>query len=381
MDNWLSQLIEQASIRRKSKALLLDSYAPIFIYGTGTFAQDVHRILVDNGLPVYGFLDHMEREYPTLNGISIYTPEKAARLKGNTSQAVIVLGIHNYQANLPKIIERLSGLGFRKILSAVDLYDFFGQTLGVRYWLTSRDYYFSLQPILQELDTLWADNTSKALFRSVMEFRLTGDSAKLPSPDLINPYHPKDLPSWKTPLRFVDCGAFEGDTLSDFIENRIKIEATVAFEPDLKNFIKLTRFVASHEQHLPDATLFPCGVYSSTKQLTFETGQGMASNISSRGTAVIQCVALDDAILTFAPNLIKMDIEGAEYDALLGARQIISTYTPGLAISLYHRPEHLWQLPMLVESLAPSKYKFYMCSHALNDFELVLYAIPWKQKR
>jgi len=77
--------------------------------------------------------------------------------------------------------------------------------------------------------------------------------------------------------------------------------------------------------------------------------------------------------------LTKTDIEGAEYDALLGARHIIETNTPGLAISLYHhhRPEHLWQLPILVEGIAPGKYKFYMQSHAMNDFDLVLYAVPY----
>jgi hypothetical protein len=145
--------------------------------------------------------------------------------------------------------------------------------------------------------------------------------------------------------------------------------------------VKLSRFVSSHKRELPEVNLFPCGVYSSTVQLAFETGQGMASNISNRGTTFIQCVALDDAIPTLAPNLIKMDIEGAEYNALLGARLIISTHTPGLAVSLYHRPEHLWQLPMLVESIAPGKYKFYTRSHAMNDFELVLYAIPAEQEK
>jgi hypothetical protein len=109
--------------------------------------------------------------------------------------------------------------------------------------------------------------------------------------------------------------------------------------------------------------------------MTFETNLGSASNISSTGKSIIQCVALDDAVPTFAPNLIKMDIEGAEHSALLGARKLIVANTPGIAASLYHRPEHLWQLPILVNSIAPGKYNFYMRSHAMNDFELVLYCV------
>src|SRR3970040_942599 len=102
----------------------------------------------------------------------------------------------------------------------------------------------------------------------------------------------------------------------------------------------------------------------------------MASNISRTGKMVIQCVSLDKAIPTFAPTLIKMDIEGAEYDALLGARRLIKEHTPSLALSLYHRPEHLWQLPILAHRLSNGMYHFYMRAHAQNDFELVLYAIP-----
>lgn len=380
MTTWLSPLIEKAAKQKIVRAPWLDGFSPIFIYGTGTFAKDVHRVLVDNGLPVIGFIDHMRREDSFLHGMQIYAPEKAAETTGTPGKAIVVLGIHNYQAEVAEIISRLANAGFKKILNSVELYDFFGCELGVRYWLTSRDYYFSLQTVLEEMHSLWADDASSSLFRAVMEFRLTGDTSKLPMPDLANPYHPTDVPSWKTPLRFVDCGAFDGNTLSDFLKNKKAIQAVAAFEPDLLNYVKLSRFVSSHKKELPEVNLFPCGVHSSTAQLNFETGQGMASNISNKGTTVIQCVALDDAIPTLAPNLIKMDIEGAEYNAILGARQIISSHTPGLAVSLYHRPEHLWQLPMLVESIAPGKYNFYMRSHAMNDFELVLYAIPVEQK-
>jgi FkbM family methyltransferase len=379
MDNILENLIERASEQMDANMGLFDGYSPVFIYGAGTFAQDVHRVLVDNGLPVAGFIDHVEREIPFLNGMPIYLPEQAALVK-EAGKAVVVLGLHNYQADVQKIISRLKKAGFSRIYSSIDLYDFFATELGVRYWLVNRDYYFSLLPVLHEMIDLLADSKSKSLFYSIMEFRLTGDVSKLPEPDLVNPYHPADLPAWKTPLRFVDCGAFDGDTLKDFIKNDISFQSVAAFEPDLMNYSKLSRFVSQNKKTLREADLFPCGVYSSTRQLSFETGQGMASNISGKGATIIQCVALDDAIPTFVPNLIKMDIEGAEYDALLGARQLISEHTPGIAASLYHRPEHLWQLPMLVESIAPGKYNFHMRSHAMNDFELVLYALPkeWK---
>lgn len=71
-----------------------------------------------------------------------------------------------------------------------------------------------------------------------------------------------------------------------------------------------------------------------------------------------------------------MDIEGAECDALSGARRIITADLPGLALSIYHRPEHLWQIPLLVEDIAPGKYDFYIRSHAMSTFDTVLYCVP-----
>lgn len=372
MTVWLEQLLTATRERPRPQAPWLQGFSPIFIYGTGTMAQDIQRVLTDNGLPVYGFIDHFERPTPFLNGFPIFKPEQAPFAN---QPRVAVLGLHNYQANLPQIVQRLQASGFERIVSTIELYDYFAAELGVRYWLTARDFYLPLAPVLEACLALWADEASRDLFRAVLEYRLSGDPTRLPAPDLVNPYHPMDLPAWKTPLRLVDCGAFDGDTLADFIRNQVSIQAVAAFEPDLTNFGKLSRFLAQTRQ-IPEAYLWPCGVYSANTQLTFETGQGMGSSISKTGTTIIQCVALDDVLPNFAPNLIKMDIEGAEYAALLGARQLIAAHLPGLAVSLYHRPEHLWQLPLLVESIAPGKYRLFMRSHALNDFELVLYALP-----
>jgi len=374
---WLQSLFDQTIAQKIENVPWINHYTPVLIYGTGTFAQDIYHTLVDHGLPVLGFLDHIEREKNSLNGIPIYKPDAARTI--NRNKTVVVLGIHNYQADIPQIIQRLNNTGFQKIVSSVELYDYFGSALGVRYWLTSRSFYLPLRSILEEAYSLWSDEASKSLFQSIIKFRLTGDASKLPVPDL-TPYHPVDLPLWQTPLRFIDCGAYDGDTLADFIKSNIPFQSVAAFEPDLKNCMRLTDFANSQKEKFPNIFIYPCGVYSSTTQLSFETGREMASAISGKGTTMIQCVALDDVLPNFAPNLIKMDIEGSEYEALLGARQTIAAHTPGLALSLYHRPEHLWQLPLLVESIAPHKYRFFMRSHARNDFELVLYAMPVERK-
>lgn len=68
-----------------------------------------------------------------------------------------------------------------------------------------------------------------------------------------------------------------------------------------------------------------------------------------------------------------MDIEGAELEALEGCRNIIAHDKPKLAICLYHKAEHLWEIPFYIHQLVP-EYKFYIRHHSKDFCETVLYA-------
>ncbi len=98
--------------------------------------------------------------------------------------------------------------------------------------------------------------------------------------------------------------------------------------------------------------------------------------ISADGVITIQCVSLDEVISNFKSTLIKMDIEGAEIDALPGEQKTIQKYVPGLAISVYHLPSHIWEIPLLVKQMMPGAYKYYLRAHGFNDYNIVLYAVP-----
>jgi FkbM family methyltransferase len=174
----------------------------------------------------------------------------------------------------------------------------------------------------------------------------------------------------------VDCGAFDGDTLRQVIDKKLAIEAIAAFEPDPTSYLKLAQSAdALLVNSAATVSLFPCGVSSTTSQIRFSSGKGTSSCVSDDGDTVIQCVALDDALAAFHPNVIKMDIEGAEYDAMLGARRLIERHRPGLAICLYHRPEHLWTIPLFAKACLKGG-SHYLRSHAHNGFELVYYWLP-----
>lgn len=382
-----------------------EEYPESLIYGAGNMGKDVFNVLTGHNIPVIGFLDQKGRPRDCWNGVPIYQPDEEFIPSDKRELVNVIIAVHNRDAYIPPIIEKLKNTGFSKIITLIELYDYFGQDLGNRYWLTSRSWYRSFEKEIGDCLGLWADEKSREIFLNTLSFRLTGNYSMCPHPEEVNcQYAPFDIPNYELPLRFVDCGAFDGDTLESFLDAGIPLQSVAAFEPDQANFNKLAQFVQINSDRIPNACLWPCGVYSSVMQAKFEAGLGEAAKLSTEGNTIVQCVSLDEAIPNFAPNLIKMDIEGAEYMAILGGQRIIQTCRPSLAICVYHEPEHLWQIPLLIRNLcgnngggtitisghiasmglsrssmlfqAKASYDFYLRQHGNNGFDLVMYAVP-----
>ena len=71
--------------------------------------------------------------------------------------------------------------------------------------------------------------------------------------------------------------------------------------------------------------------------------------------------------------MIKMDIEGAELEALKGCEDIIRNRKPKLAISIYHKAVDFVDILAYLLSLVP-EYKLYYRHYSLYKYETVLYA-------
>ena len=84
-----------------------------------------------------------------------------------------------------------------------------------------------------------------------------------------------------------------------------------------------------------------------------------------------------DCVLQGDPcTLLKMDVEGAEREALAGAAQTIARWKPRLNIACYHRNEDLFALPLQVHALCPD-YALYLRHHPyVPAWDVNLYARP-----
>lgn len=175
---------------------------------------------------------------------------------------------------------------------------------------------------------------------------------------------------------FVDAGVLNLGTSLRFIEEcekkQIKKFKIYAFEPDGASYARCQEI----RKTIPDVDLqlYHAGLWSEDTTLHFtEMGNG-ASRITQQDTATSIKVAALDHCVSDAVTFIKMDIEGAELEALKGCQEIICRYRPRLAISIYHKKEDLAEIPLFIKNLVP-EYRLYVRHYSNDTGETVLYAV------
>lgn len=174
----------------------------------------------------------------------------------------------------------------------------------------------------------------------------------------------------------IDCGAYDGDSIHDFVSVFPRYKKIIAFEPDPVNLKKLN--CRKVRENIRDLIVVNKGVGSRNEHLHFQINGGSNSYLAESGNSEIEMTTLDDVYSdTSGTVLIKMDIEGAELNALQGAKKLIKEKKPVLAICVYHKEEDLIEIPGFIHEIAgEGVYNYYLGFHGLDLAELVFYAVP-----
>lgn len=203
-------------------------------------------------------------------------------------------------------------------------------------------------------------------------------------PSWVRDYFDPNLISFEEDEVFVDAGVFDGGSSVAFhLVTGGRYKKMYLFEPDPDNQKLSTTNLK--KQNISNFQLFQHGLWDKKEELTFYTNQESCSSVIFQRTYWFQPeeikVSVDamDELLKDVPSeeiptFIKMDIEGAELNALKGAAHIIKKYKPKLAISLYHKPEDIVEIPVLLNELVP-EYRFFLRHYCENYAETVLYAM------
>jgi FkbM family methyltransferase len=229
---------------------------------------------------------------------------------------------------------------------------------------------------------LFKDACSQQEFLAQLQWRLDAEANPLDTADAEPIYFCESLYSLQADEVYVDCGGFDGDTLRAFYEaTHGKIGKAFVFEPDPLNFKKLCATIATFPaQERARVKAYPNAVGRKSEILTFESIGTVASQVSATGSIRVQCEPLDKILEGEKITYLKMDIEGAEPDAIEGAEMLIRRSRPILAVCLYHRQNHLWTIPLKINSFVED-YEFYLRSHDKDGWDLVLYGVPAERRK
>ena len=232
-----------------------------------------------------------------------------------------------------------------------------------------------LKKMLDYTDANLADQESRDIIHNRCKTFLTGDLSYIDKNEInSHSYFSQDFYPISSDEVLFDCGAFTGDTIEDFVTfTNKKYKKIVAFEPDEKNVKRLNAFI---NNKIENVVVIQKATGDKNGKVAFLNNGNMFSKTvdvkDSSDELSVDIVRLDNYI-DYHPTLIKMDIEGAELDSLIGATQIIKTQKPKLAICIYHMPFDFYEIPKFLKSLVP-EYKFKVRQHEPGFCETVLYA-------
>lgn len=305
------------------------------------------------------------------NGLKILSPNDVKQLAIEDESILITIGTENLAIRQQLISygikeERIDikGLGIAK-----DYFKFAQKTP----FEIIQENYNEFKFVYNNLE----DELSKQVFTGVLNMKISLDNKYiegLASPEK-EQYFARDLIQMKENEIFVDCGSFNGDTLAAFLLNtNKKFEGYIAFEADKQIFMELNENIVKGNL-IGNVTTYNYAVWDKEEILRFQVG-GTAGNISSEGNMEVQANSLDNVLKDSPVTFVKMDIEGAEVNALHGAETLIKNNQPILAICLYHELEHFYQIPNLIKKFNPDYKLFIRHYRDLFDLETVCYAIP-----
>ncbi len=353
---------------------------PIICCGTGHWAQDFLRNA--SGLNVIALVDDAFGGRDIL-GLPCVDTNELLRLAVDRPDAICINTGHSDAGY--SHFERLGSEFGLRMLDYLQTVRAYGLKTDIRVgdWLS---------PIVARIDEFLAvgerlaDSLSVETLYSVLLYHLETDREHLLSVNRPGEatYFRSGLFEVRERETYVDCGAFDGDSVQQFIRAaKGRFHAIHAFEPDPQNFPRLADWLQreSRYSYAQRITLHQraVGSASGTIALTSTGDAGACVPLAREAAALpgvprsmVEIVTLDHTI-TEPISLLKLDVEGHELEILRGALKHLQNDRPRLAICAYHLPGDLVDLPRFVEGL-DAGYRIGLRHHSGTRYDTVLYA-------
>lgn len=316
---------------------------PIVLYGMGDGAEKILKVCGEYNINISGvFATEVKREryFHQWRVLPIESLEKSL---GEKLIILIAFGTSD-----PEIIEFIAVLKQKHEVYSPDVPVTGGG-------LFNRSFVKENLKKIKEVYNLWEDDFSRFTYENIIKAKLTGKTEYLDN-HIVTRKEMFRLFPWGQNEVFVDAGAYRGDTIEEFISmTGGEYSQIFALEPDGKNYEKLRRNLMGKR----NISIQEAAAWGKNELLYFQPRSGRSGRLEKGAQPNTRGVKVDDVAGNYTVSYIKYDVEGAEKEAIFGSEKTIKKSCPKLVISAYHRPEDLFELPLIIKEMVP-EYKFYL---------------------
>ena len=337
---------------------LKESQKTVVLYGMGNGADKILSVLAERGIPVGGvFASDGFARGNLFHGMPVRTWSDIKTEFG--AENVIVL--LSFGTSRPEVLTNVLRIRQEAELYAPDV-PAFGDTLFTRaFYEEHRDEFLTVRD-------LFSDEESRRIFDNILSYKLSGDIGYLLDAESDDEEIWQEIIHPETIRAAADLGAYNGDTVRQLLAKGENTHTIWAMEPDGRNYKKLELYAQDETR----ARVIPvnAGAWNEETVLFFDkSGNRNASfeknrsqTLADRPAKMVEVKALPlDSVLNGARvDYIKYDVEGSEREALDGSVKTLAEHAPTLLVSLYHRSEDLFALPLHIRKIAPHYKGFYL---------------------
>jgi FkbM family methyltransferase len=320
---------------------LKNANKPILIYGMGDGCDKILRVCKEKGIQIQGIF--ASDEYARGQEVHGFPVTTFSQAKARFGDMIVLLAFGVFRDDL---LSKILSVSRECELYAPEVPLFGGG-------LFDLEYYLRHQHLLEEVENMLGDETSKRVWKDVLEYKLTGDirplircqTEKREDHLSLIPYHKGDA--------YLDLGSYDGDTVLEWAELHPDHGPILAVEPNPKSFQK----ILLNTRGLEGISALEAAAWNREETLFFNGKSGRSAAVSPDGKASVRGMAVDE--MGFDPDFIKYDVEGAEKEAIEGSARLLREKKPTLCISCYHRTEDIFAIPLQIKKIQPD-YKVYL---------------------
>lgn len=335
---------------------LSESDKPIVLYGMGNGADKVLNELEKRNIKAAGVMasDDFCR-YQEYRG---FTVQKQSDCERQFDDFVIALC---FGSSLPDVTKHIRQVAAQHKLLVPNI-PVAGENLMTDAFIAAR------RQEIEQAYSLLADEASHKVFKGALDFYYTGELKYLDRIESDKDEVFRKILKLKDE-RYLDLGAYRGDTVEEFLRYTEGYESITAVEPNPKNYQKLCEYIAD----IKNASALRAGIADRVGTMTIGKKAGRMPVLGDKNGVAIPVTTVDQ--IDCSPTYIKIDIEGMERQMLIGASRTLRTMKPKLNLAAYHRTEDFFSLILQLHEINPG-YRIYLRKHPyIPCWDLNIYAV------